>query len=83
MKVWLTLADPTAEGGHHRGGQYRSLVYYTNAEQEAQATKILEQVQAQTHRPIRSEVGMAPKFWRAEEYHQKYYAKHKTNACSF
>jgi peptide-methionine (S)-S-oxide reductase len=84
LKVWLSLHDPTMDAGNYRGGQYRSLVYYTSKEQEDTIKHVLQQEQTRHRRPITSEVAAAPKFWRAEEYHQMYYAKHKTSGvCGF
>jgi peptide-methionine (S)-S-oxide reductase len=82
LKVWFSLHDPTMDARHYRGGQYRSLVFYTTPEQEQKARKLIEIAQSQLKRPIVSLVEPAPQFWRAEEYHQKYYEKNKTRGCS-
>lgn len=82
LKVWLALHDPTMDARHYRGGQYRSLVYYTSEAQREQAQKILDQVKLQLSRPVVSQLSPAPTFWEAEQYHQKYYAKHKVSTCA-
>ena len=82
LSTWLSMHDPTMDATKYRGGQYRSLVYYTTPEQEQVIKKVLTSIAARMHRPITSEVGSAPKFWRAEDYHQQYYDKHKAGACS-
>lgn len=75
------MHDPTVDGRHYRGGQYRSLIYFTTPEQEQTIKKLLAQEQTKHKQPIVTEVRQAPTFFKAEEYHQQYYAKHKEATC--
>ena len=81
MKAWFALHDPTGDMRSYHGGQYRSLVYWTSKQQEDQIKDIVKREQGYYHRPIVSQMAQAPAFWRAEEYHQQYYSKHKARAC--
>ena len=44
--------------------------------QEAAARKSAEQAQRYFDKPIVTEIVAAPHFWPAEDYHQRYFAKH-------
>jgi methionine-S-sulfoxide reductase len=81
LKTWLSIHDPTMDARHHRGGQYRSLVYFTNKEQEEEAKRIFALAQEKLGHPLSSELVAAPTFYRAEEYHQKYYEKNNAKIC--
>lgn len=70
--------DPTTlnRQGPDVGTQYRSVVFFHNEEQEKSARAMKEKLQnSYGKRKIVTEVAAAQKFWKAEEYHQKYYAK--------
>jgi peptide-methionine (S)-S-oxide reductase len=81
VSLWLAMHDPTMGGTRYRAGQYRSLVFFTTPEQEETLKKLLAQEQTKLRQPIATESGPAPHFWKAEEYHQQYYAKHKGASC--
>ena len=66
------------------GSQYRSAVFYHSSEQQAQAIDAIEQLTAEKRfgdKKIVTEVTPASTFHKAEEYHQKYYAKNG-GSCS-
>jgi len=65
------------------GSQYRSVVFYHDAQQQAVAAEMKERLQAsgQFRRPIVTAIDPASTFWRAEEYHQKYAQKHGGAGC--
>jgi peptide-methionine (S)-S-oxide reductase len=71
--------DPTTlnRQGPDVGTQYRSVVFFHSDEQEKAARVMKERLQQQKFgkKKIVTEISPAPKFWKAEEYHQKYYAK--------
>ena len=71
--------DPTTPNrqGPDEGTQYRSAIFFHNAEQEklAKASKEKLQESGKYRRPIVTEIAPASEFWRAEEYHQQYYEK--------
>jgi peptide-methionine (S)-S-oxide reductase len=65
--------DPT--GG--RKGQYRSVIFYTTPEQGAiaEAAKARLQASGKFRGPIVTAIEPAGPYWRAEEYHQRFYEK--------
>jgi peptide-methionine (S)-S-oxide reductase len=69
--------DPTTlnRQGPDTGDQYRSAIFTENEEQKAEAVASRERAQARFQRPIVTEITPAPRFWPAEEYHQKYFEK--------
>jgi peptide-methionine (S)-S-oxide reductase len=65
------------------GTQYRSAIFYHDAEQEAEAREAIATLE-KSHifkRPIVTEVKPASDFYRAEEYHQQYLAKRGAPSC--
>ncbi len=61
------------------GTQYRSVIFPADDEQMKLATAFIadEQINGKwKDKPITTQVVMAPKFYKAEEYHQDYHAKH-------
>ncbi len=70
------MHDPTTPNrqGVDVGSQYRSVIFFHDDDQRAKAEaskKRLEQSK-KFSRPIVTEILPAPKFYRAEEYHQRY-----------
>ena len=55
------------------GTQYRSVIFCHGEKQLAAAQASLEEVQPRFSGRIVTQVEPAQEFWRAEEYHQKYY----------
>jgi len=70
--------DPTTlnRQGPDTGTQYRSAIFTHSAEQEKAARASRERAQAGFRRGIVTEITAAGPFYRAEEYHQKYYDRH-------
>ena len=64
--------------GPDMGTQYRSAIFYHNREQQkaAEASKRRLDGSNRYSRPIVTEIVPATVFYRAEEYHQKYFKKH-------
>lgn len=61
------------------GTQYRSGIYYHDAEQQRVAQGVIQRL-TDTHyfkKPIVTEVKPAGVFWPAEEYHQNYYERYQ------
>jgi len=60
------------------GTQYRSAIFYHSPEQqqEALASKAALEASDTYKRPIVTTVEPAKPFYRAEEYHQRYFEKH-------
>ena len=86
LDAFFTLHNPTTlnHQGPDWGTQYRSVVFFHSAEQEAQARAKIEQLGAEGRfklRKIVTAVEPAQTFWRAEEYHQKYLEKRGLASC--
>ena len=67
------------------GAQYRSAIFYHDAEQEAEGREAIAALEKAHifNRPIVTEVTPAGPFYRAEEYHQQYLAKRGATSCHF
>jgi peptide-methionine (S)-S-oxide reductase len=65
------------------GSQYRSAIFFHTPEQEKVALESKAQAQGKLRKPIVTEITPASEFYRAEEYHQKYFQKHGGAACHF
>ncbi len=70
--------DPTTlnRQGPDIGSQYRSAIFYYNDEQKEVAKESLRNLQKKLDRKIVTEITKVQTFWKAEEYHQKYFEKH-------
>ena len=70
--------DPTTlnRQGPDVGSQYRSAIFYFDEEQKSLAQESLNNLQQNLDRKIVTEISKAETFWKAEEYHQKYFEKH-------
>jgi peptide-methionine (S)-S-oxide reductase len=85
LDLFFELHDPTQlnRQGPDWGNQYRSVVFYHSAEQEAAAKQTIARLTAEKRfsKPIVTRVVPAETFWRAEEYHQKYLEKRGAVSC--
>jgi peptide-methionine (S)-S-oxide reductase len=85
LKVFWEIHDPTTfnRQGPDVGTQYRSAIFYHLPEQEISAKKSLEDLQRQGvyGNPIVTEIGPAPTFYKAEDYHQRYLEKRGLATC--
>ena len=70
--------DPTTlnRQGPDVGTQYRSAIFYFDEEQRNLAQESLNKLQQKLKNKIVTEITEADTFWKAEEYHQKYFEKH-------
>ena len=77
VEYFFKMHDPTQVNrqGPDIGDQYRSVIFTHSDEQKkvADDVKIGLTLAKAFSRPIATQIESAPKFWRAEEYHQKYY----------
>jgi peptide-methionine (S)-S-oxide reductase len=66
------------------GTQYRSVIFYHTPEQRlaAEESKAEQEKNRRFRRPIVTQIEPAPKFYRAEEYHQRYLEKRGLSHCS-
>jgi peptide-methionine (S)-S-oxide reductase len=81
LAVFFTVAHNPTElnrQGPDVGTQYRSAIFFTNADQQKSATTVISQItQAKVFsRPIVTQVAVLPKFYVAESYHQNYLYSH-------
>ena len=83
LDVFWSIHDPTTKDrqGPDSGTQYRSAIFYRNAEQEAEAKASREKRAGKYKDPIVTEIVPATRFWRAEEYHQQYLEKNNLKSC--
>ena len=85
LELFWSIHDPTTlnRQGPDIGTQYRSAIYFHSAEQESAARTSMEKLQQSGRFPsnIVTEITAAPKFYRAEEYHQKYLEKRGMKNC--
>ncbi len=86
LGVFWSVHDPTQlnRQGADVGTQYRSAVFFHDAEQAAAAreSKAEQQASGRRHGEIVTEITPAAAFHPAEDYHQQYLAKHGEDACS-
>jgi len=79
LRVFWSAHDPTTlnRQGPDVGTQYRSAIFFHDAEQEslAKASKATLERSGRHRRPIVTEITPAPAFYAAEDYHQQYLAK--------
>ena len=75
--------DPTQlnRQGSDFGTQYRSAIFCHDEEQLTAAQSSLEAAQPRFDEGIVTQVEPVQEFWRAEEYHQKYFEKNPNAAC--
>ena len=79
LDTFWDVHDPTPlnRQGPDIGTQYRSAIYFhTSEQQEAARNSLLSQSESGRYRnPIVTEVTQASTFYKAEEYHQRYFEK--------
>lgn len=83
LAAFWNIHDPTQlnRQGPDVGDQYRSAIFTHSSEQMRAALASRDAEQAKHRRPIVTQILEAPKFWRAEEYHQRYFEKNGGGAC--
>ena len=80
LNVFWSNHDPTSlnRQGPDIGKQYRSAIFFHDEEQKQIAEKSKEELvkSGKFQKQIVTEIIPAPEFYKAEEYHQKYFVKH-------
>ena len=79
LEIFWTLHDPTTlnRQGNDVGAQYRSIILFDSAEQQAEINKSINETAIPLWgENITTEVVPLEKFYPAEEYHQDYFNKH-------
>ncbi|HWB79782.1 MAG TPA: peptide-methionine (S)-S-oxide reductase MsrA [Nannocystaceae bacterium] len=82
-KRFFEIHDPTqADGqGPDIGPEYRSAIFYTDAEQQKVAQSLIDRLEQRGYDVV-TELRTADRFWPAETYHQDYYERTgKTPYC--
>lgn len=85
LDVFFAIHDPTTlnRQGNDVGTQYRSVIFYYNAEQQQQASDYINDLKAQGLDVV-TELSPMPTFYPAEEYHQNYFARNPFQGyCNF
>jgi peptide-methionine (S)-S-oxide reductase len=79
LNVFFVIHDPTTlnRQGADVGTQYRSAIFYHDEEQKKIAEDLIKELNGQDlwGRTIVTEVTPFDKFYKAEDYHQEYFAK--------
>lgn len=82
LEVFWETHDPTTPNrqGADVGTQYRSAVFYHTPEQKEAAEKYKAELNKQNvyNKPVVTEITPFDKFYKAEDYHQNYYANNPT-----
>jgi peptide-methionine (S)-S-oxide reductase len=77
LELFWEIHDPTTENrqGPDVGSQYRSVIFYHDAKQKAAAEASMKRLDesGEFGRPIVTQIAPSSVFYRAEEYHQRYY----------
>ena len=85
VRAFFELHNPTTRNrqGFDIGDQYRSAIFYHSPEQQQTAEKIKDELNnsGKFRRQIITEIVPASTFYKAEDYHQRYYEKHQYH-CS-
>jgi len=86
LVIFFTIHDPTTlnRQGNDVGTQYRSVIFYETPEQEATARQVIAEMAHVWDAPIVTELAPAAPFFKAEDYHQNYFAQHPLQGyCAF
>jgi len=85
LDIFFTVHNPTTlnRQGNDVGAQYRSVIFWEDEEQEKIIIDFIAGIKDDFTDPIVTEISKLDKFYPAEEYHHRYFAKHPENAyCS-
>ncbi len=88
LEVFFSIHDPTTKDrqGNDVGPQYRSVIFYHDAEQQQVAESIIAELAAEhaLEAPIVTEVKPFERFYSAEQYHQNYFAQNSSQPyCAY
>lgn len=78
-KYFFEIHDFTQENGQGPdiGEQYLSYIFYIDDKQKKTAEKIISELEKKGYK-VATKLRKAGEFWKAEDYHQDYYAKKKS-----
>ncbi|MDZ4225968.1 MAG: peptide-methionine (S)-S-oxide reductase, partial [Patescibacteria group bacterium] len=79
LQVFFETHDPTTPNrqGNDVGPQYHSVVFYTTERQKEKTEHYIKMIAGRFTKPIVTTVAPRKNFYKAEDYHQKYYETHK------
>ena len=87
LEVFWSIHNPTTKNrqGFDYGIQYRSVIFYHTPDQKLYARRSIEELEksGRFRNRIVTEIVPAATFYKAEEYHQKYYEKKGGGSCYF
>jgi peptide-methionine (S)-S-oxide reductase len=88
LEVFFAIHDPTSldRQGNDRGPQYRSVIFHHDRRQKETAEQTIRELEREGlwDDPVVTELRPAATFYRAEDYHQQYFASHPQQPyCSF
>ncbi|EGK7513698.1 peptide-methionine (S)-S-oxide reductase MsrA [Campylobacter lari] len=86
LEIFLKMHDPTSldKQGVDKGIQYRSVIFYQTNEELKTISDFLQKVQKYYAKAIVTQVLKLEKFYKAEDYHQKYFKNNPSQAyCRF
>jgi len=79
LEIFFVIHDPTTlnRQGNDSGTQYRSGIYFSTPEQQAEAQAVMAEMAASGvySRPLVTEVLPLANYWPAEDYHQDFFAR--------
>lgn len=85
VDIFFKIHDPTTlnRQGPDVGDQYRSVIFYHDDAQRAVAEQVRDAAakSGRYRKPIVTFIEPAARFWRAEEYHQRYFEKNGGPSC--
>ena len=83
LGFYFKIIDPTSRNrqGNDVGTQYRTGIYYQNAEHLEIIQAVIEQEQKKVAKPILTEVKQLEHYFLAEDYHQEYLEKNPNGYC--
>ena len=83
LSLYYEAVDPTSlnRQGNDRGVQYRTGIYYTDADDRPVIDASIAGLREKLAKPVAIEVGPLKNFSPAEEYHQKYLDKNPGGYC--
>jgi len=78
LEIFFVVHDPTTlnRQGNDKGTQYRSGVYFHNAEQELIAREVIAEANERARGKVVTELLPEQNYSRAEDEHQHYFANH-------
>ena len=80
LEIFFTAHDPKTlnQQGADIGTQYRSVIFYHTEKQKKTANQVIEEFETRKvwDQPIVTQIEAFTMFYKAEDYHRKYFARH-------